>query len=1104
MLRGLLVLSIFSTVCYSQLTVGRIVGIVTDASGAAIVDTVVNAQELASGAKIQATTSQNGSYVFTSLPPGTYTLAVEKQGFTRIEQSGIVLDAASTRTVDLVLRPGSATESVSVIANAEAVKVDSGEVSQTLDTRKLDQVAMNGRNYYNLLNLLPGVTTSSLDPVAVGVNMTGTFINGSRNPSTGVFVDGVNNISNDQNSYQTIVPNPDTIGEVKVLTSSYAAEYGGNAGAMITLISKSGGRDFHGSGFEYFRNDKFDARSFLAAVKEPLHLNDFGATLGGPIFIPGKLNAAKNKLFFFTAFEKKYYHTNAASVSIVPTALERAGNFVGSKLAAPIDPTNHAPFPGAIVPSPRWSPNGPGLLAIYPLPNANSAAGNFIRNGLSAQEPLSFQVKPEYYASDKLRITTSYAMNSNFTWNNGGALGVLPSVRGSGQPGWISGANVNYTFSPTLLNYFSFGVTHQNFKWEPPSPNLNRDLWNLTFQQLPTLNTFNSRPKISMTGLTGLSWANPSKMNTTFEFHDDLTKTFGGHILKFGVMLSRSRDDENTTGFTNVAGSLTFNSSATNTTKNPIADALLGNFYQYTQDEYAVFGWSRFSTFEAYAQDSWRVSRHLHLDLGVRYSFDELPYTPVGNASVFFPSIWNPAQAVKVDRTSGAIVAGAGNPYDGLALVGQGWSDYPKHDRIPAIVANGNLNNLNSLFIDRPRTIWNNRKNDFAPRIGFAYDLTGDGMTALRGGFGMFYDRPAANIYLLSMALNSPFDFAYNVFNGNIDNIAAANNASYPANLTTVSENFKTPYTMTYNLDVQRQLPFKLILDVGYVGTQARHLARGLNLNQLPVGTLTKPQNVGANANSLRPYPGYGNITDYDYGDTSSYNGLQVSATRRMASGLSFGSAFTWSKATDYLAAQSGFTPGTVQDSYNAKADHSASSVNRKFVFSINSQYELPLAKKQHGALHAIAGGWILSPVLFAQSGAPTSVTVASDVAGIGSASSRASLVPNADLSVSNRSFTQWFNTAAFLPVSQMTQGQFGNSGRNILTGPGFYELDVSLFKEFSLHEHTQLEFRAESFNIMNHACPIAVGTTVGTSTFGVVTSTGNPRIDQFALKLRF
>jgi len=515
-----------------------------------------------------------------------------------------------------------------------------------------------------------------------------------------------------------------------------------------------------------------------------------------------------------------------------------------------------------------------------------------------------------------------------------------------------------------------------------------------------------------------------------------------------------------------------------------------------------VFGWNRFSTFDAYAQDSWKVNAKLHLDFGVRYSFAQLPYSPVGNESVFVASRYDPTRSVSINRQNGAIIAGSGNIYNGLALLGASWADHPYRDRIPSVV--GDLSQFNSLYAGVPKSIWENRKRNFAPRFGFAYDLFGNGKTAIRGGLGMFYDRPAGNIYLLSMALNPPINYASSVYNGNIDNPGASLSDIFPSALTSTGSEFKTPYSITYNLSVQQQLPVSLILDVAYVGSQSRHLARGRDVNQLRAGTLTRPENKGVNTNALRPYPGYGSITTYEYSDNSNYNSLQLKVNRRMASGLSVGSAFTWSKALDFLPAQGGFTPTTVQNSYNAKADYGPSGVSRKYVFSINAQYDLPFAKNRRGMLHAVVGGWTASSVFFAQSGAPTNVTVSSDIAGVGTASSRASLVANADLSVSERTPAKWFNTAAFLTVSQMTQGQFGNAGRNILIGPGYSELAVSLFKRFVIRENVALEFRAESFNIVNHPSFTGVGTTVGTSTFGAVTATGNPRINQFAAKFYF
>ena len=1093
---------------YSQVNVGRISGTVADQTGAAMPGITVTIEDSSTRTKVETLSQANGDYVFPSLPPGNYTLSVEKAGFARIRQTDIILDAASSRTINLVMTVGEVTQSVEVTATAQQVTTDSGSVAETLDNRKIDQIAMNGRNYYNLLNFLPGVTTSSLDPTSVGVNLTGTFINGSRNPSTGIYLDGTSNVAIDQNSYQNVVPNPDTIAEIKVLSSSYDAEVGGASGATITMVTKSGTNQLHGSLFEYLRNNAFDARSFLAPTKEPLHLNDFGGTIGGPVYIP-KLIDGRNKLFFFGGVEQKYYHydSNSAaagatvSISVVPTVLERQGVFQGSGLPAPIDPTNGAPFPNQIVPQNRWSQNGPALLNIYPLPNYNSPAGNFERIPLSASEPLNYQMKLDFNPTEATRYSSSFVMNADHTWNNGGALGITHSVRGAGQPGWVWGTNMTHSFSPSLINYLSFGVSQQNFSYEPPVPSLNRNLYGITFPGLSPINPYNEIPKITMSGFTGISYAFPSKEDITFTLRDDISKVLRGHLLKFGAQVMRARDNEPTTGFWNDGGTVTFAPSGANSAGNVIANALLGNFYQFTEDKYGPFGWFRFSTFEAYAQDNWTVNKHFHLNYGVRYSLDGLPYSPIGNDPVFFPSLYQPSQAVSINASNGAIVSGSGNLYNGIALPGSGWSAYPYRNRIPNVI---DLNQYNSLFVGLPKSIWNSRKNDFAPRLGVAYDPVGDGKTAIRAGFGIFYDRPAANIYLLQMSNNPPVNGTYTVYNGNIDNPAGANNATYPSALQTVGLVFKTPYTMTYNLTVQRQLPGHIILDVGYVGTQGRHLAMGLNENQLPVGTLYLPQNKGVNANALEPYLGYGSITEYSYTDNSNYNALQASANRRMASGLSFGSAFTWSKALDDLPAQTGFTPTTVQNSYNAKADYGPSTASRKFVFSVNVQYELPFARHSHSAMRAVAGGWVVSTVFFAQSGAPQSVTVSSDVAGIGVASSRASLIPGQSLQPSVRTPAHWFNTAAFLPVSQMPLGQFGNSGRDILIGPGYQELDLSLFKHFTIKERADLEFRAESFNLPNHASFTTLGTVVGTSTFGAVTATGNPRIDQFALKLHF
>jgi len=1090
--------------------VGRIIGTVTDESGLAVPGAKVTLIQPTTGFSEQVLTSETGSYVFSSVAPGSYTITAEKAGFEKRQENGVVLDAASSRTVDLQMAVGSVAQTVTVTANEAEIKTDSGDVAGTIATRQITNIAMNGRNYFSLLNLLPGVTTSTTDPASVGVNLTGTYINGSRSPSTGVYIDGINNLSVDQNSYQLIVPNPDIIDQVKVNTASYTAEYGGNAGAMVIITSKSGSKQFHGSLFEYLRNNLTDAKSYLAQSKEPLHFNDFGATIGGPIFIPGRFNADKSKLFFFTSFEQKFYHYQTAAVSLIPTMLERQGNFSQSKVQ-PKDPTTGLPFLNAMVPQNRWSYNGPLLLAPFPQTNSTSAAGNYVRNPLTATDPLQETAKVDYLLSEKTRISGTAARESWFTFNNGGALGLTPNTNGGGsQPGWIAGINVTTTFSPTFLNYASVNAAAEHFVNNRPTATMSRSALGITFPELSpaSLNIYNTAPTLTLSGYTSYRLGDPGagKGQSSYDFHDDVTLVRGAHVLKAGAEFLRARDNENGCGCGNTNGNVTFNTSAAQSTGNVIADALLGNFYQYTQDEYGFFSWIRYSLYEFYAQDSWTINKHLHLDYGVRWSLDTPPYSPVGNESIFLPSLYTPANAVTVSPTTGTITPNSGNVYNGLALLGSGPGDYPYQNRIPTIA--GSLSQYSTLFHGLPKGIWTMPKGDLAPRIGFAYSPFSKGTLAIRGGFGMFYDRPAANIYLLNMADNPPIDYSYSVFNGSIDNPGAAAGAIYPSALTTVGpSNFKTPSMMTFNLDVQQQLPSKIILDIGYVGTLARHLSRAVNINQLPVGTLYLPQNKGANANALRPYSGFGNITDFQYSDNSNYHGLQMSVNRRTASGLAFGSSFTFSKALSDLGVQTGYQPTTVQNPYNIRADYGPSDVNRKFVFSLNAQDELPFAKNAKNVIYReLASGWTISPVFYAATGIPVSIVVTPDIAGVGTAGSRASLVAGANpyLSKRQRNPSQWFNTAAFVPSSQMTQGQFGNTGRDFLKGPGTSEWDLAIFKHFKIRETTDLEFRAESFNLPNHASFVTLGTTVGASTFGAVTGTTNPRIMQFALKAHF
>ena len=393
-----------ATAALGQVTVGQISGKVFDASGAVVPRCKVVATSEATGLAQTANTDDAGFYAFPSLPAGTYAIKAEAAGFRTRQNTGVALDAASRRTIDFSLEIGSVAESVEVRAATDQVQTNSGDVSQVITQTQLNDIALNGRNYTQLLKLTPGAVATNLDPFNLGLSTTGQNINGVRSASIYFMVDGADNMDNGANSNAIINPNLDSIAEIKILKSSYSAEFGGRSGAMVNVVTRRGTRSFHGTLFEFVRNDNFDARSFFARSIAPLRFNDFGWTLGGPVYIPGKWNRDRNKLFFFAGQEWKYSHAGATNLTTVPTLEERNGNFQNSTLAAPVDPLNGVAFPDRTVPAARWSKNGPLLLKPYPAPNFGGPGGNYNVNGTNRTDTREDLIKIDYILSPKDQI----------------------------------------------------------------------------------------------------------------------------------------------------------------------------------------------------------------------------------------------------------------------------------------------------------------------------------------------------------------------------------------------------------------------------------------------------------------------------------------------------------------------------------------------------------------------------------------------------------------------------------------------------------------------------------------------------------------------------
>jgi hypothetical protein len=1095
---ALATLTILNGLALCQSNVGEISGSVTDTTGAVVPGCAVTATNIQTGFKRTLVTQENGLFVFAALPEGKYNIVAEKQGFRTSEQAGVVLDAATRRNVDFRMELGAITESVSVSAAVEQVQTASGDATRVISDRQLSQVALNGRNYSQLLRLIPGAVATTLDPFGLALSTTGQRINGIRSDSIVFNVDGAENMDNGGNSNAAINPSADAIAEVKILTSGYSAEFGGRSGALINVITKSGTQQLHGALFEFVRNDFFDARTFFARQVDPLRFNDFGYTIGGPVYIPRHWNIEKQKLFFFVSQEWKYSHTGSTRVNLVPTAAERSGDFRASTLAAPVDPLNGQAFPDRTIPTSRFSRDGPRLLTPIPLPNFGGPGGNYVATGVSQTDPRELLLRFDYNLSPKTQINYRWVHDE---WDildafQGGNLGIVPG--GRPRPAYVTVIDMSHIFSPTAMNHISFSLSHDIIVGHPQNDVLKRSTLGVTFPELLPGNRFGIVPDLSISGFAGYNGGDRIKKNNSiFMWKDDFSKVWGAHSLKMGLHVTRSRTDENIRF--NDQGAVSFATSARLTTRNVIGDVLLGNFQNYTESGADADYWGRFNEIDAYVQDSWKVARRLTLEMGVRYNYIPPFYNQLGNTSTFVPALFDPKKAAQINPSDGSIVPGTGDPYNGIALFGSSFPDKAK-GRIPA----ASDPSLARLFAGFSRGAYDTNYGDVGPRFGFAYDPFGHGRTSVRGGFGIFYDRTPTNV-LINPSGNPPFNVTASIFDGNIDNPNGGTERDFPSNLTMLPRSLKTPSVISYNFGVQQQLPGNVILDIGYVGNLGKHIARTININQLAVGTRLNPPNSNINQNALRPYLGYGSISMRDDGDNSNYNSMQMTVSRRVAAGFSLTGNYTWSRTLDTSS-------GSPQDSYNARADYGLSTVHRAHLLNINYIYELPFFRRtSNAAIRNVLGGWEVAGVTTYQSGAPNTIVVTSDVARIGASSSRATLVADPNLAAGDRTLSRWFNTEAALPPERMVQGVFGTGGRDVLIGPGFNQWDLSALKNFNFHERVRLQFRAESFNVVNHPSFTGIDTTARfdaagkpTGTYGAVTGSGPARVLDFGLRLTY
>jgi outer membrane receptor protein involved in Fe transport len=1037
---------------------GSFLGTVTDPSGAGIPDVGVHLVQTATNSVRDTTTGPNGTYNFLDIPTGLYTLEFEHAGFRKEVRTGIPLSAGQSLRVDTSLLLGTVSDAVQVQSKVAEVDISTANVGSTVFGSQVQELALNTRSFTQLMTLQPGVASSQAQQPGFGSNTSVPFsFNGAGQSSNNWLVDGSRNIDTYNGNNMTMI-NLDAIAEVRIERNAYSSDYGRNAGAQINVITKSGTNDFHGSLFEFFRNDLLDARNYFAKNKPERRYNNYGGTFGGPII--------KDKLFFFLSNEyRRIIQSTGTRTAIVPTAAQLSGNFSGGRVIR--DPSTQAPFANNQIPGYLLDPNAVSFLKTYyaaPTPGFEQGALNFTSSAPDTTNYRSGLGRIDYNVSPTLSLFGRYNIDSTRLGSPFGLFSSNPMPgSAASMEAWIADTgnfSATWTARPNLLNEFTTAWFHLSMaismlpsaaRSVDPTLDIPRVLGSATDSSAYI-------PSISMgQGYAGIAVSWPQNISGyTYEIFDNVSYISGNHTFKFGAYLDRENKTQDNSNPNN-NGTFSFTGASSG---DALADMLLGNSFQYTENSAHLSGSLRFFNVAGFAQDQWRATPRLTLTYGLRYEFFQPEQDNAGTLSYFNPTLFNSAQAAQV-MPNGQIVAGAQNFGNGVVVAGK--------------------NNPYGY------EIVNSSRLNFSPRAGFAYSLTKDNLTVLRGGFGRFFDRWSQ--YASSARNNYPFNQSVSIFNTSFSNPAEGALRMFPISLTNFSSPWDIPELQKWSLGLQRQLPAGIVLDANYVGSHGTHLLMSEDINQPVASAVVASGQISPN--SVRPFPGFGAINTYQTSGNSTYHSLQVSVVKRMAGGVSFEGAYTWSKNLDDIA--------TPPNSYAPlSANRELASYDRTHVLTASYIWEIPFARRLSGLREKLLNGWQISGITSIQSGNPLTTLLTSDRAGTGDGSQR----PNVTGVIAMpQTQYQWFDASAF---SLPALGTFGSAGNSLIRGPGFFNTDLSFGKRFTIGEKLKLQFRAEFFNVFNNTQWSTVGTTFGSATFGQITAARDPRITQLGLHLTF
>lgn len=1119
----------------AQMTIsGTITGTVVDSSGQVVAGAKLTLTSPKTGDARSAQANDVGAFNLTAVQPDTYNLRVQSAGFKAYERSGVVVSANERVALgEVTLQIGEVTETVSVTATTAQVQTDSSEHSAALTTNQLENLTARGRDVVSMLRTIPGVQyQADQDSVGGSYGTSTPNIGGALAGTSILAVDGV--VSNDVGtpSVFSSVTTLDAIGEVKVILNSYQAEYAGNGGAVVQVVSKSGGRDFHGGAYYYGRNEALNANDFFSnrnTVKRPRYrYHTFGASLGGPIYIPGKWNTDRTKLFVFYNLEQwQISIPGALNFYTVPSALERQGDFsqtldLNGKVIPVNDPAaSNTPFPGNAIPKSRQNPNGLALMNILPQPNFTNRAisggnYNFQIQEIQKDPKRSQLFKIDYVPSERdrffLRGKTWNAQQEGYAVAAGatpvGFFGQCYCFTESGLA--VGGTHV---FSPTIVMEVNAGVRHNHEAWYPyGGPDEIKKVlrsgigYNLG-QWYPQSNAGGYIPRYSFGGVPNApNVSYDGRLLTggtdfTFNTNVNLSVTKGKHNMKIGWDIMRMREYEGESSI--FSGTFDFGKNVLNPldTNYAFSNAALGTFNSYTESSARYGSNMRQTISEWFAQDSWKVSRRFNIDYGVRWTYAPQMYPryptqqtafmrelyKAGEAPPLYTSVTQNGTRFAQNPLTGALLPAA---YVGLFVPGVG-------NPAPGGVISG-ASGVPVGLVNSAGVLW-------GPRLGFAYDVFGNGKTAVRGGAAILYNSRLSKSGTFSN--NPPGVYTPITYYGDMRTFLQTAGTLSPSNTQGFNLNNKTPNNYNITMGVQQDIGHSILVDASYLGVLGQHLTQSPNINTVPYGTHFLPQYAGLTDNFFRPYPGYNNITWVDNAYTSNYHAFLLTVNRRFTRGLQFGFTYTLSKFLDYTSIPV-YRPLRAWSYGPDGSDQRHNAV-------VNFAWNLPKASRlanDNKAMKWAFDEWTLSGIGQFVTGTPAAIGLSTvqgtDLTG-GGDGQRVNVVGNPF--ANGTTFNAWFNPAAFAVPGK---GDPGNASKFSVRNPGVNNTDFALTKRFPVKgEQRFFQLRWEAYNAFNHTqystintaarFDLATGAQVN-ALFGQVNATRAPRVMQGSLRFTF